>query len=240
MPVFLLAGNTSVKAAAPGRPMTVFPADVEAGPLASFLRQFPHETCAAASVNPSAAETMEEACRRASVAAPLYASRDFPHNVPFAAESLQTAGIDRILNVKAAFSLSAAPCAAVDFGTAVSISVADAAGRFTGGSILPGLALGMRALHDRTAFLPTLSPAVPDSPLGRDTAAAMQSGAVYGSLGAVKEVLARISAVLDAPLGVFLTGGDCELVGAVAPVDWRVTPELTLEGLRLAYEESRS
>jgi hypothetical protein len=39
-------------------------------------------------------------------------------------------------------------------------------------------------------------------------------------------------------LKVFLTGGDAVLIAPIAPPEWAVLAGLTLEGLRLAYEEN--
>lgn len=237
MRVFLLVGNTSVKIAPQGHQLQSFPLDA-AGAVARFLEDFTGALPVAASVNPAAEETIDEACRGAALSMPLYAGRDFPTGVEVDVEHPERVGIDRILNVKAAFHRAQCPSAVVDLGTAVSISVADGQGRFAGGAIFAGIRLGLKALHEGTALLPDVSPGVPVSPLGRDTVSAMQSGVLYGTVGAAKEVLARISAALNCSLEVFLTGGDCLLVGEVSPAPWHIVEGLTLEGLRLAHDES--
>ncbi|MCD6405584.1 MAG: type III pantothenate kinase [Planctomycetes bacterium] len=237
MRVFFLVGNTSVKVAPQGRRPQSFPTDA-AGGIGRFLEGLAGALPVAASVNPAGEETVDEACRSAGLSAPLYAGRDFPTGVEIDVERPEKAGIDRILNVKAAFHRALCPSAAVDLGTAVSISVADGRGHFAGGAILAGISLALKALHEGTAFLPDVLPGVPASPLGRDTVSAMQSGALYGTLGAVREVLARISADLECELEVFLTGGDCRLVGEVSPAPWHIAETLTLEGLQLAHDES--
>ena len=133
------------------------------------------------------------ACVKASLLAPVYAGRDFVAGVELAVDNPAAVGIDRVLNVKAAFAHSGAACAAVDLGTAISISVCDDTGRFAGGAILPGVGLALAALRERTALLPEVRPALPATPLGRNTAAAMTSGCVFGAVGAIRVQVWRAS-----------------------------------------------
>ncbi|MHC4713122.1 MAG: type III pantothenate kinase [Planctomycetota bacterium] len=237
MPVYVIIGNSSIKVSAAGSEPVVLPADASAGLISPAIAGG-EGPCVAASVNPGAESALQQACGDAGVAGPLYAGRDFPTGVTIRVKNPETVGVDRILNLRAAFAEAQAPCAAVDLGTAVSISVADRRGRFIGGAILPGLSLGLESLARSAALLPRVGVDLPPSPLGDETKTAMQSGVVYGSMGAVKEIVERISAVLGRPLEVFLTGRDAALLKALAPAEWRFVPALTLEGLTLAYTEN--
>jgi type III pantothenate kinase len=218
VPVYVIIGNSSIKVSAAGSEPVVLPADASAGLISPAIAGG-EGPCVAASVNPGAESALQQACGDAG-------------------ENPETVGVDRILNLRAAFAEAQAPCAAVDLGTAVSISVADRRGRFIGGAILPGLSLGLESLARSAALLPRVGVDLPPSPLGDETKTAMQSGVVYGSMGAVKEIVERISAVLGRPLEVFLTGRDAALLKALAPAEWRFVPALTLEGLTLAYTEN--
>ena len=71
-------------------------------------------------------------------------------------------------------------------------------------------------------------------------AAAMLSGVVYGARGAIGELVALMGRQLGRPLEVFLTGGDSAIFAPLCPPEWQVAAALTLEGLRLAYAESRA
>lgn len=238
MPLFALIGNTTVRIAADTAAPASFPADASAEELAAFLSDFPGSLPVAASVNPSAENTLLTACSAAGLPVPLFAGRDFPTRVRLDVATPSAVGIDRILNVKAVFARSGTACAVADFGTALSISVAGADGAFLGGAILPGITLSLRALADGAASLPRVQPAPPAAALGRDTSPAMLSGVVFGALGAVREILSRISREVSLPLAVFVTGGAAPLIRPHLPPDWTVVPALTLEGLRLAYRES--
>ncbi len=237
MPVFVIIGNSSVKVGAAGSEPVVLPADAPAGLISPAVSRG-EGPCVAASVNPAAESALRRACGDAGIEGPFYAGRDFPTGVTIDVKNPETVGVDRILNVKAAFAEAQSPCAAVDLGTAVSISIADRRGRFVGGAILPGLSLALESLARSAALLPRVPVDLPPSPLGDETKTAMQSGVVYGTMGAVKEIIERTSAVLGRPLEVFLTGRDADLLKAPAPAEWRFVPALTLEGLTLAWTES--
>lgn len=239
MTLFAAIGNTTIKLADnAGAPQTIAAA-ASAADIASAVGRLAPEAVVAESVNPAASRRLREACSSAGLPEPLFAGEDFPHNVELAAEVSGSPGIDRLLNVKAAFTAAKRPCIAVDLGTAISISAADAGGRFAGGAIGAGLSLSLRALCEGTAFLRQVEVARPVQALGRDTTEAMLSGVVFGALGAVKEIVSRIEGELGAKPAVFITGGDARLFAEFAPDAWEVSENLTLDGLRLAYEESR-
>ena len=147
-------------------------------------------------------------------------------------------GLDRLLNAVAArfYRPADQPAIIVDAGTAVTVDYVSRDGRFCGGAILPGLSLGARALHSYTALLPLLGPEElrGESPaaLGRNTQAAMKSGLRWGLAGAVRELIAKISAEKgsEGPPCLFLTGGDGSLLTETFP-EARCFPSLAMHGL---------
>jgi len=128
---------------------------------------------------------------------------DFPDRV----------GIDRLLNALAANLVRPADRAAivVDSGTATTVDLISATGVFVGGAILPGLRLGGLALHQYTALLPLIEPAdltgEPPLSLGKNTRDAIRSGLFWGQLGAVRELVARLTELCAAPPIMLVTGG---------------------------------
>jgi type III pantothenate kinase len=238
MTVFILLGNTTIKMSHEPGMAEVFPVRTAKASLAAALAAHGGEVVVAACVNPPCEGILQAVCSAASLAVPLYAGRDFSAGVEMAVENPETVGVDRVLNVKAAYARARGAAIAVDFGTAVSISACDGAGRFVGGAILPGLAMALDALASGTALLPEIRPARPKSALGANTVTAMQSGTYYGTLGAAREIVARIQATFGCDNSVFVTGGDAELYSDDMPAGWVLAPGLTMEGLRLAYEES--
>ncbi|HVM30726.1 MAG TPA: type III pantothenate kinase [Candidatus Limnocylindrales bacterium] len=154
-------------------------------------------------------------------------------------------GADRLVNALAALRLHGAPSIVVDFGTATNFDVVGADGAYLGGALAPGLELGLEALATRTAKLPRIELARPARAIGRDTVSAMQSGAVIGYIGLVRELLAAITAEL-VPAGapdpvVILTGGlsAASWAGEIPGVDV-IDPLLTLRGLAILHAESRA
>ena len=134
-------------------------------------------------------------------------------------------GIDRLLNVFAAAQLLSEQRAVivVDSGTATTVDLMTSDNTFRGGSILPGLRLSAHAMHDYTARLPMINvdsepTELPEVP-GRNTEDAMRAGLFIGQLGAVRELIKRLSiAALDrfsekaSPIVVVTGGGGRQLV----------------------------
>lgn len=134
-------------------------------------------------------------------------------------------GIDRLLNVFAAGRLFSKDRAVivVDSGTATTVDLMTSDQTFRGGSILPGLRLSAHAMHDYTARLPLINfddePAeLPDVP-GRNTEDAMRAGLFIGQLGAVRELVDRLTAAAvhrfceaNSPVIVVTGGGGRQLV----------------------------
>ena len=146
-------------------------------------------------------------------------------------------GIDRLLNAVAANHIrpDKTPAVIIDCGTATTVDYISAAGAFAGGAILPGFELSARALHQYTARLPLIDVATlghsPPNPLGHNTAAAIQSGLFWGQLGAVRELITRLSDDTVSPL-ILLTGGGGSLLQPYIS-EAIYEPHLSLQGLSL-------
>jgi type III pantothenate kinase len=154
----------------------------------------------------------------------------------------QGAGIDRLLNAVAVNDRrpSRTPAVIVDAGSAITVDAVSADGAFLGGTIAIGLALAARGLHEFTYWLPQLSVTAAPPAVGKSTAEAMQSGLFWGTVGAVKELIARVAANLPGEPVVYLTGGDSELLAPHLARPVERVPELTLHGIHLAYRHVRS
>lgn len=101
----------------------------------------------------------------------------------------------------------------VDFGTALSFSTISKTGDVLGVSIAPGIVTGANALDANTAQLHIVDIQIPDKAIGRNTTDSLLSGLVFGSVGAVKEIVARIENEVEGELKVVLTGGLSTFVG---------------------------
>ena len=145
-------------------------------------------------------------------------------------------GADRIADAVAARALYGAPVIVVDFGTATNLEVIDSEGRFVGGIIAPGLETSAAALFSHATKLPTIDLVDPGSAIGKNTVHAMQSGIVYGEADRVDGFVRRVFSELGYQTPVVATGGLATTMAPLCATVTHVNSELTLEGLRLVYE----
>lgn len=131
------------------------------------------------------------------------------------------------------------PLAVFDLGTATAVTVLDRAGVFAGRAILCGVQLGMTALSEHTAALPAAELRAPGGLLGRNTADALASGAVYGAAAMVDGLLERFGEEYGPGLTGVLTGGHCGLVAPYCKQAVQVDPFLALHGLRQIFLKNR-
>lgn len=142
-------------------------------------------------------------------------------------------GADRLANAVAAFQDAGEAVIVIDFGTAVTFDVIDASGAYCGGAIAPGTSVLRDYLADKTALLPKIELAEPQTAIGRSTEEAMLVGSVIGYRGLIRSILEAIKKELPGEARVIATGGDAELMSrGVAEIE-RVEGLLTLEGIRL-------
>jgi len=165
----------------------------------------------------------------------LLAAGDLPLVVSL--ERPDMVGIDRLLDALAANRLRSPqrPAVVVDVGTAITVDLVSAAGAFLGGSILPGIAMSARALHEFTDLLPWLDMTdltVPPPALGTATVPAMRSGLFWGAIGAIRELVHELAG--DSDPHVFLTGGAGVAVAELLAPAACYVPNLTLAGICIA------
>ncbi len=95
----------------------------------------------------------------------------------------------------------------VDAGTCITYEFIDAAARYHGGNISPGMQMRFKALHQFTARLPLVSAEGALLPMGKDTDTAIRAGVLrgieYEIAGYIKAMKYKYPELL-----VFLTGGD--------------------------------
>ena len=148
-------------------------------------------------------------------------------------------GPDRVANALAAIRLYGTPAIVVDFATATTFDVINAAGEYVGAAIAPGIEIAAEALFRQTSQLLLVELSPPPSPVGRNTVHSIQSGLVYGYVGLVEGMVARIRTELGGDVHVIGTGDRAPLVAAESKVLDVVDPNLTLTGLRLIWHMNR-
>lgn len=145
-------------------------------------------------------------------------------------------GPDRLVDAAAAFAAFGGPVVVLDFGTATTLNVVSADGRFIGGVIAPDLRGAHDALVAKAARLTSVELQFPATVIGRNTVTSMQSGIMYGYVGLIDGLIAGIDAELDTPPTVVATGGLGALFVERCPRISVYVPDLTIDGLRLAWQ----
>jgi type III pantothenate kinase len=142
-------------------------------------------------------------------------------------------GQDRLVNAYAAIKLYGSPAVVVDFGTAITFDVISARKEYKGGMILPGLQTSLDALSEKTALLPKLKVAKPDTLIGRDTKNSMLSGIVNGYACLTDCLAAKLASKLGPRAVIIGTGGHINLIAPYCHCFTAIDPDLTLKGLNL-------
>ena len=148
-------------------------------------------------------------------------------------------GPDRLVNTAGAYDKFGGNLIVVDFGTATTFDVVDTDGAYVGGVIAPGVNLSLEALHNAAAALPHVDISKPQSVVGTNTVACMQSGVFWGYVGLVREICARIKAERDVPMQVISTGGLAPLFGQKEALFDAIEDDLTMHGLTVIHRYNK-
>jgi type III pantothenate kinase len=192
-----------------------------------------------ASVVPSLNDVFIEAIDRAFDHEILVVGPGIKTGMPILYENPREVGADRIVNAVAAYERVKDACIVVDFGTATTFDCISAKGEYLGGSIAPGMEISANALFSRAAKLPRTEIARPPRAIGRNTIHSMQSGIVFGYVGLIEGLVARLSEQMEGDVAVIATGGLARLIEPETDAIDDVDEFLTLDGLRLLYERNR-
>jgi len=184
-------------------------------------------------------EVIREAIKGIITGDPLILSHEMKTGLTFDISRLEELGTDRIANAVAAYELYKCPVAAVDCGTAITISVVGKNANYIGGAIMPGIGLMNESLAKGTSKLSEVPLSSPGSALGTDTTQCIQSGLFYGTAGAVERLLYEIEKECGFELKVIITGGYGEMISKFLRRGHSVRQHLTLEGLKIIYMRNK-
>jgi type III pantothenate kinase len=193
-----------------------------------------------ASVVPSLNDIWVECVDRAFDHEMLVVGPGIKTGMPILYENPREVGADRIVNAVAAYERVKDACIVVDFGTATTFDCISAKGEYLGGSIAPGMEISANALFSRAAKLPRAEISRPPRAIGRNTIHSMQSGIVYGYVGLVDGLVARLRQEMGVECRVIGTGGLARLMEPESTTIDEVDEFLTLDGLRMLFERNRA
>lgn len=170
---------------------------------------------------------------------PIVVGEDVKAGIPVCYDNPSEVGADRLVNAVAAWERFKTALIVVDFGTATTFDAISAKGEYLGGAICPGITVSSEALFKAASKLPRVELGKPREVIGRNTVHSIQSGLLYGYIGQIREVVTRMKAELQGPVAVIATGGLASFFANETDIIDTVDEMLTLEGLRLIYEQER-
>jgi type III pantothenate kinase len=203
--------------------------------MAQPILQLPID-CVIASVVPSITPTLARACAKHLGCEPMIVDHTFKSNLKIRYDDPSQLGMDRWIGAVAAFERFGGPTCVIDFGTATTFNAISSSGEFLGGAIAPGVRMFSEPLSQRTARLPKVVMTRPPSVIGRNTIHGIQSGLMFGYLGLVEGMIARMKTELGANTQFVATGGWAESVIVETNLIHHHVPNLTLDGLKLVWD----
>jgi type III pantothenate kinase len=190
---------------------------------------------AGASVNPAVMESLEHVVQQVAGAKVEWVGREIDLPIRVLTDPPSETGVDRVVNVAAAYEQLGKACVVIDAGTAITVSACNDKGEFLGGAIAPGASMQLRALHEYTAKLPEVTLDIPKGVFGRSTAEAIRHGVYHGVRGMVKELLENFATELGFWPEAIATGGDAVRLFEGWELIHAISSDLTLYGIGLSY-----
>lgn len=191
------------------------------------------------SVVPQLTPRLIQACQQYLDLQPLLVDSDLKTGIKILYDDPKAVGSDRIADAVAVYTRYGGPACIVDFGTATTFNAITAQGEYLGGAIAAGVGIAAEALFQRGARLPRVSLNHPPSAIGRNTPHAIQAGILIGYAAMTEGMAARFRKELGNDMKVVATGGLAEMIARETSIIDILAPWLTLDGLRLIWEQNR-
>ena len=168
---------------------------------------------------------------------PIIIGEDFSVPITNRYDNPNNVGADRLVNAYSALKKYGAPLIVVDFGTATTFDAVNKDGEYEGGAIFTGIRISTDALFQKTAKLPMVEIAHTDKIIGKSTVTSIQSGILYGYVGAVENIVNMMKKELGENTKVIATGGLSKLIGNETTCFDKLDSNLILDGIIGLYDE---
>lgn len=155
------------------------------------------------------------------------------HGVTNAYEEPARLGVDRWAALVGAQHHYQAPVCVIDCGSAITVDLLGEGGKHAGGQILPGVEMLKMVLLENTAGVGVSAPGQMANVLAGDTAAAVNSGAIYMVVATLDRIISDMGATLGHAPDVVVSGGDAERILPLLATAARHDPDIVLKGLAI-------
>ncbi|MFN0117180.1 MAG: type III pantothenate kinase [Elusimicrobiota bacterium] len=162
---------------------------------------------------------------------PYFVTAKSPMKVKVKYKTPSEVGADRIVNARAAMTITNKPAIIIDFGTATTFDCVNEKAEYLGGVIAPGPVISAEALYNKTAKLPLVVLKEPAHIMGRNTLESIQAGLYFGYRGLVKEIVLNLKQKMGQSCMVFSTGGQAKWILNGLNIVNHYYPHLTHSGL---------
>ncbi len=179
-------------------------------PSRALSRRQPVASAAIASVVPAATAIVASHLQRCFGTRPLVVGPRTKTGLSFSYHRGQL-GADRVCAAVGVWQRRHDNWVVIDLGTAATVNVVLAEGRFLGGLVMPGVDMMLASLAQGTVLLPAVSLRTRPPVLGRSTRSAIRAG-VFGLLaGGLRQIVTAIEQQTVRSFRIALTGGRARL-----------------------------
>ena len=192
------------------------------------------------SVVPAVDQPLTAMCERYFHRQPVFVTATSDLGIAIRYDNPREVGADRLVNAVAAWNKYGGPSVVVNLGTTINFDCVSGDGAFCGGLICPGIGMSIGGLVAQTARLPMVDFREPVQLVGTNTIGAIQSGLYYGFTGMIDGIVERLMGELGAGTKAIATGGQGHMIARSCRLVRISDEDLTLEGLRIVWERTRS
>ncbi len=191
------------------------------------------------SVVPNLNYTLQHLCEKYFGKTPMFVGPELDTGFTICYDDPKALGADRIVNAAAAQEYYPGAVILIDYGTATTYCAVNSRKEYLGGVIEAGIKISANALFERTSKLPKIELVQPERVIGKNTVECMQSGSLYGAVGATEYIIAKMKEEMgEENVTVIATGGLSDMVASCTKSIDVVDKMLTLKGLQILWERN--